>query len=493
MLSRRFFAVMALMLLAEVHAQDELVPEPVAGDADLSIPESAPSPRRNAVQPLEPDRDLARVIELRTAIEEALRRNPFEQVRSNTNAKIDLLKSDLFESFWMPNLSLDLNTSNQRYDRIYSSQNQPTGLSSQVSPNGSLGITIKDYTIFNWGRDYLAYLNDKNILKRDEQRLTEQRRRLRFSVIAQFFALVRAKQFVMIYREQLRLASFIHRLAHEKLQLRKIPAMEYYQTRGEFLRAQTEYQQALFDVGHEEEKLSNLLGDEYRPSYKTVEQLKFTTLGTTPEEAVKQAVETSPAYRDAKLALDNANREYEKTLKDNLPLPKFTLGMGTYQQQFAPNGNNWLHQTNTGRNVELVAAVNMSWTLIGEGGLFNSRVNKRAYLDKRIAEIHYFNTKRELEVRIRTLLRTVRFLEQKVTIADFQNKNARSNYDSTQDNYTAGRTTFPQIKLALDNRVLSEMNSENVKYDHLLKKLELADVMGLDDLPGDNFETLAVR
>ena len=248
MLSRRFFAVMALMLLAEVHAQDELVPEPVAGDADLSIPESAPSPRRNAVQPLEPDRDLARVIELRTAIEEALRRNPFEQVRSNTNAKIDLLKSDLFESFWMPNLSLDLNTSNQRYDRIYSSQNQPTGLSSQVSPNGSLGITIKDYTIFNWGRDYLAYLNDKNILKRDEQRLTEQRRRLRFSVIAQFFALVRAKQFVMIYREQLRLASFIHRLAREKLQLRKIPAMEYYQTRGEFLRAQTEYQQALFDV-----------------------------------------------------------------------------------------------------------------------------------------------------------------------------------------------------------------------------------------------------
>ena len=191
--------------------------------------------------------------------------------------------------------------------------------------------------------------------------------------------------------------------------------------------------------------------------------------------------------------MDNSNREYEKTLKDNLPLPKFTLGMGTYQQQFAPNGNNWLRQTNTGRNVELVAAVNMSWTLIGEGGLFNSRVNKRAYLDKRIAEIHYFNTKRELEVRIRTLLRTVRFLEQKVTIADFQNKNARSNYDSTQDNYTAGRTTFPQIKLALDNRVLSEMNSENVKYDHLLKKLELADVMGLDDLPGDNFETLAVR
>ncbi|MFP5457737.1 MAG: TolC family protein [Bacteriovoracia bacterium] len=494
MTSWRCLALAAsILLVSTVEAQDELGPEPVAGDTDFAVAEPVPSTPQRPTRSLEPERDLARVIELRTAIEEAMRRNPFEQVRINTNAQIDLLKSDLFETFWMPNLTLDLNTSNQRYDRIYKSQSQPQGLGSQVSPNGTFGITIQDYNVFNWGRDYLAYLNDKNTLKREEQKLTEARRRLRFSVIAQYFALVRAKEFVQIYREQLRQASFIHRLAREKLQLRKIPAMEYYQTRGEFLRAQTEYQQSLFDVAHEEEKLSNLLGDEYRPAYKIVEQLKFTTLGTTNDEAIKQAMDTSPAFRDAKLAYENASRSYEKTLKDNLPLPKFTMGLGSYQQQFAPNGNNWLHQTNTGRNVELVAAVNMSWTLLGEGGLFNSRENKRSYLEKRISEIRFYNIKRELEVRIRTLLRTVRFLEQKVTIAEFQDKNARSNYDSTLDNYTAGRTTFPQIKLALDNRVLSDINTENVKYDHLLKKLELADVMGLDDLPGENFETLAVR
>ncbi len=489
----------SLVLFASLSASQASLAQDELSGLDLPAAETdlAPSPstsfRGRLNRAPEANTDAGRVIELRSAIEEALRRNPFEQIRTNTNARIDLDKSDLLESFWLPNVSLDLNASNQRYDRIYSSQGQPDGLSSQVSPTGSFGITIKDYTLFNWGRDYLNYLNSRYTLKREEQRLTEERRRLRFAVIAQYFSVVRAKELVRIYREQLRQASFIHRVAREKLQLRKIPAMEYYQTRSEFLRAQTEYQQSLFDVAHEEERLANLLGDDYRPSYRITERLKFTTLGTTTEEAVKQAYDTSPAYRETKLAYDNANRDYERVLKENLPLPKFTMGLGSYQQQFAPAGNGWLRETNTGRNVEVVAAVNMSWNLIGEGGLFNSRENKRAYLGKRVAEIRFFNTKRELDVRIRTLLRSVKFLEQKVTIADYQDKNARTNYDSTLDNYTAGRTSFPQIKLALDNRVLSEINSENVRYDHLLRKLELADVMGVDDLPGDNFEALAVR
>lgn len=519
----RTWMLVILMLPATLaFAQDELAPDPVPGDFDVSsnetppslpdalppeapVSEAAPTPLpveettpvkingRASARPVEVERDLGRVVELRSVIEEALRRNPFEQVRTNTHARIDLLRQDVIERFWMPNLTLDLNASNHRYDRFYSSQNQATGAGSQVSPDGSFGLSIKEYTVFNWGRDYLQYLNERQILKREEQRLTEARRALRFAVISQFFSLVRAKEIVKIKREQLRQGSFIHRLAREKLQLRKIPAMEYYQTRAEFLRAQTEYQQALFDVGQEEERLANLLGDDYRPAYRTVEQLKYTSVNSTADEALTQAIETSPALRDAKVAYETASRAYERILKENLPLPKFTVGMGTYKQQFGPDGNSWLRSTPTGRNVEMVAAVNMSWTLIGEGGLFNSRANKRAYLDKRIAEIHFYNAKRELEVKLRTILRTIKFLEQKVTIAEFQDKNARSNFDSTLDNYSAGRTTFPQIKLALDNWVISKINTENVKLDHLNKKLELSEAMGLDDLPGENFETLAVR
>ncbi len=488
-----------MMAVVPSHAQEGLGPDPIPGEtfpaeASASMPEALPrdtgAPADNVPVAERPD---ARVVELRSVIEEALRKNPTEQVRHSQNARLDLLKQDLTESFWLPNLTLDFNVSNHRYDRVYTSTQSIPGTASSPSPGGSLGLTVEDYTVFNWGRDYLAYLNTKQNLLREHQRLVEARRRLRFQVIAQYFNLVRVKEFAKIKREQLRQASFIHRLAREKLQLRKVPAMEYYQTRAEFLRAQTEYQQGLFDVGQEEERMANLLGDEYRPAYRPMEQLRFTSVSTSPEEALRHALSTSPSFRDAKVAYETASRAYEKALKDNLPLPKFTLGVGTYAQQFGPDGNTWLRETPTGRDVEMVAAVNMRWTLTGEGGLFNSRVNKLAYLDKRITEIRFYNSKREVEVRLRTLLATLRFLEQKVAVADYQDKNARSNFDSTLNQYTTGRTPFPQIKLALDNWVLSEMNSENVKYEHLLRKLELAEVMGLDDLPGENFETLAVR
>ncbi len=443
----------------------------------------------------EKDKDReGRALDLRSVIEEGFRRNPFEQIRGQQREQIELSKTDVFQKFWLPTVGFELQSSNHRIDRLHQSDNSFAGMGAQQAPNGSLGLVIDEYTVFNWGRDYLQYLNQKQSLNRRNQQLGEARRRLKFSLISQYFNLIRVKEILRIKQEQLRQTSFIHRLAKEKLQLRKIRAQEYYQTRSEFLRSQTEYQQAQFELGLEEEKLANFLGDEYQGSYRSFEQLKYQSLGPTMNEALKFAQEQSQPYRDAKVAYDVASRTYEKTLKDNLPLPKFGVNLGTYRTGFDPNGTTWNFQTtDNNRNVELVASINMRWTLIGEGGFFNTRQNQQAYLSKRISEISFFNTRRELEVKVRTIYKTIRFLEQKVEIAQFQHKNAQSNYDSTLDNYIASRTTYADIKLAIDNLVNSHINTENVKYDHLLKKLELADFMGLEDFPGENFESLATR
>lgn len=435
-----------------------------------------------------------RVLDLRSVLEEGFRKNPFEQIRTQQREQIELLKTDVFQRFWLPTVGLELQTSNHRIDRFRESTQSTPDMGAQQAPNGSLGLVIDEYTLFNWGRDYLQYQNEKQTLNRQNQRLTEARRRLKFSLITQYFNLIRFKEILKIRQEQLRQTSFIHRLAREKLQLGKIKTQEYYQTRSEYLRAQTEYQQAQFEVGLEEEKMANLLGDEYQSTYRSFEQLKYVSLNTSMSEALKLSQEQSVEYRDAKLAYDNASRSYEKTLKDNLPLPKFSLNLGTYRTGFDPQGTTWNFETTSGnRNVELVAGINMRWTIIGEGGFFNSRENQQTYLTKRITEINFFNARRELEVKVRTIYKTLRFLEQKVEIAQFQHKNAQSNYDSALDNYIAGRTTYADIKLSIDNLVNSLINSENVKYDHLLKKLELADFMGLEDFPGENFESLATR
>lgn len=451
------------------------------------------SQKRTNFDEKDPDK-MGRSLDLRSVLEEGFRRNPFEQIRTQQREQIELLKTDVWQRFWLPTVSLELDTSNHRIDRFRESTQSTPAMGAQQAPTGSLGLVIDEYTLFNWGRDYLQYQNEKQTLNRASVALSEARRRLKFSLITQYFNMIRTKEVKRIRQEQLRQTSFIHRLAREKLQLRKIRAQEYYQTRSEYLRSQTEYQESLYDVGLQEEELANLLGDEWRGAYRTTEQLKYVSVNTSMEEALKAAEEQSVDFRNAKLQYDNASRTYEKTLKDNLPLPKFAFNLGTYRTGFDPEGTSWNYETTPGnRNIELVASIDMRWTLLGEGGFFNSRDNQQSFLNKRIAEINFFNTRRLLEVKVRTIYKTLRYLEQKVEIAQFQHKNAQSNYDSVLDNYTGGRATYSDIKLAIDNLVYSHINTENVKYEHLLKKLELADYMGLEDFPGENFEQLAQR
>lgn len=465
--------------------------------AIIEEPDALVAPKRTQVRP-SAAAVVGRNLDLRSVLEEGFRRNPLEQIRGQQREQIDLLKTDLWQSFWLPTVALEMQTSNHRIDRLRESSQSTPAMGAQNAPTGFLGLAIENYTVFNWGRDYLQYQNQKDTLNRANVALGEARRRLKFSLITQYFNFIRIKEVLRIKQEQLRQTSFIHRFAREKLQLRKIRAQEYYQTRSEYLRAQTEYQQARFELGEEEEDLAIVLGDEYRGNYRTTEELKFVTVNTSMDEALRSAQEQSVEYRNAKLLYDNASRSYEKALKDNLPLPRFDLNLGTYRTNFDPQGNSWSYDTspdrlNNNRNVEIVASIDMRWTLLGEGGFFNTRTNKLTFLNKRIAEITFFNTRRELEVKVRTIFKNLRFLEQKVEIAQLQHKNAQSNYDSVLDNYMAGRATYSDIKLAIDNMVLSHINSQNVKYEHLLKKLELADFMGLEDLPGESFETLAVR
>ncbi len=500
------FILLLLVASPWVFAQDDdltflessINSDPTATSSNTPTPSAPKKSRWSITRPQEGNekdgQPQGRVLDLRSVLEEGFRRNPFEQIRGQQKEQIELSKTDVFQKFWFPTVGLELQSSNHRIDRFRKSSASTPSMGAQQAPNGSLGLVIDEYTLFNWGRDYLEYLNDKQVLNRANQQLSEARRRLKFSLINQYFNLIRVKEVMRIKAEQLRQTSFIHRLARQKLQLRKIQTQEYYQTRSEYLRSQTEYQQAQFEVGLEEEKMSNLMGDEYQGSYRSFEQLKFVSINTSMEEALRSAQEQSQQYRDAKTAYDVASRSYEKQLKDNLPLPKFGFNLGTYRTGFDPDGTSWNFETTDGnKNVELVASINMRWTLIGEGGLFNTRDNQRSYLNKRISEINFFNTRRELEVKVRTIYKTVRFLEEKVEIAQFQHKNAQSNYDSALDNYIASRTTYADIKLAIDNLVNSHINTENVKYEHLLKKLELADFMGLEDFPGENFESLASR
>jgi outer membrane protein TolC len=465
---------------------------PMSDDADSdiavssAIEEVSPRKRRSEQENLN---DNSKKLSLRAVIEEGLRRNNLEKARQFSREKNELEWKDNHADFWYPQLSLSLKTDETLVDNLYTDLNANSGTSK--TPNGYVGLGFENYNLFNWGRDYLNYQNNKNTYERRKQQFDEQRRRLRFNLIAQYFNLTRAKRILQIKRLQLRHTSFMHRLAKEKLTLKKVDGQHYLQTKAEFLRAHAEFQQASYDVTEQENKMANLLGDDLTTSYTPTEQLRFVPLTTKKNEAYQYALRQNPEYLDAKVKLENANRDFQRTLKENMPLPRFDLKFGAYKHHFTGAGvYDEAGLENGSRNVELVASINMSWKIFGSGGLFNSRINERSYLDKRIAEIDFTESKRNTSTKVNTFHRQISYLEKQVEANDAFVKNARKTFDRTLDNFISGKTPFAEIKIVLDSLILSETQYESAKYQHMATKLQLADLMGLDDFPGESFEKM---
>jgi outer membrane protein TolC len=436
--------------------------------------------------------DQSKKLTLRAAIEEGLRRNAMEKSRQYKREKNELDFKDQSDNFWFPQLSLKVISNETLVDNFYTDINSNQGTSKTAT--GYAGIGFDDYNLFNWGKDYLEYQNNKATYKRNTQTFNEQRRLLRFNIIAQYFSVVKAKRILQIKKSQLRHTSFMYRLAKEKLTLRKIKYQQYLQSKAEFLRSHGEFQRANYEVTEEENNLALLLGDDLSTTYTPLDYLKFTPMTTKKSESYKFAISKSPQFLEAKKDLENANRSFQKMLKENMPLPRFDLKLGAFRHNFTQSGAfDYQGLDNGSKNVELVASINMTWKIFGSGGLFNSRDTERSYINKRIAEIGFTEAKRNTSTRVNTLYRKIRYLEKQTSANQAFVKNAQKTFDKTLDNFISSKTAFAEMKIVLDSLIMSEQNLEISKYDHMTTKLQLAHLMGVDDFPGESFENMVTK
>jgi outer membrane protein TolC len=434
----------------------------------------------------------SKLISLKDVLEEGLRLNSLQQQRRFQSEILDINWSDDYKDFWYPQLNLTINSDETLVDNLYGDVDDNNGASK--TPNGYVGLEIENYTVFNWGKDYLEYQNSKETYKRQKEILKEQRRALRFDIISNYFNLVRLKKIARANKNQLRQNSFIYRLAKEKLSLKKVGTQQFLQAKSEFLKAHQEYQNSLFFVTEAEQVLAKSIGDDLETTYTPAEELKFKTLTNLPSTSYQFAQEKNPEFLTAKTKLNNANRSFQKALKENMPLPKFDVRFGALRHNFSDSGAQDTFETSPGnKNVELVASINMKWAIFGSGGLFNTNTDKKAYLRKRISEIEYRESKREVKVSVNTLHRKIRFLEKKYEASAALVKSIRKTFDKTLDNYIGSKTSFADTKLTLELMTNSLIEFENAKYEHLFYKLQLARLMGVDDFPGERFEGLVVR
>lgn len=432
-----------------------------------------------------------KALSLSGAIEQALRANYDQNQRDYNQEILDLNWEDTKEAFWLPQLSLNLTTSDQRISQIKAGDEGQVGLPRR--PTGSLSLGIQDYVLFNWGKDYLQYLSDRESFLRSTTRFKEQRRALRHQVIIKYFEVAYLQRLTEIYRRQLRHASFVYRYNKEKVSIRKIGKQEYYQARSEYLRAQNSFQEINNQQRVAEEELAFLLTDDPGTRYLLKDQLDYKRLQMPLEDAEKIAVQNNPEILESTKDVNNAKRDYKIQLRENLPLPTFSVNLGAYRHQFGRGINSTRYDSGlNGNDIDIRASINATWSLTGVGGFFNQRTTDSLAVARQRSFSELAEARHKTLSDIQRAYYRLRTYEQQIRILEASSQTNNRTFDVILENYLNRKTAFINFSDALLEAVSSDAALAQAYYLHTQQKVLLAQEMGIDEFPGKSFEQLGV-
>lgn len=430
---------------------------------------------------------------LNDVIEQGLRKNYDQNIRAQRNEVNELEWQGAKSAFWMPELKINLTTTPQRISTLHRSSRTPT-TPTATTPTGTLGLSLGDYTVFNWGKDYALYLNTKSVYERTRETFDESRRELKLDLISNYFTLMSMKNIEKIRQDQLRQASFVYRLNKEKITIGKTSKQDYYQARSEYLKAQNDYHDAKLQSDIADENMSYLIADDIGTKYIISEILDYRRIKISLEDTLKLAIQRNPTLLNGKTSLAVAEREYDVALKENMPLPKFSVNLGAYNKRFGPTTNRTVYETYGGSgNVELVASVNATWALTGEDGLFNSNKIALSRMSKEIAYRELDKNRHFTNSYVRQTYQNILSLQNQILILEARLPSLQKSFDTILENYLGGRTKYNDFHLALVELTDTKILFEQTRLNHLKEKLTLAKLAGLEDFPGENFEQLATR
>ena len=103
-------------------------------------------------------------ISLKAAIQQGIQKNHGVGMRDHQRGILNLTWEGQWSAFWLPNINFTMSVDPYRILRIRNSTDLAGAQSKHTG--GNLALDFGDYTVFNWGKDYLAYLNDKQNFKK---------------------------------------------------------------------------------------------------------------------------------------------------------------------------------------------------------------------------------------------------------------------------------------------------------------------------------------
>lgn len=464
---KKFFLLSTLCL--KIYSQDLYVQELIDTNEDLNR--------------------IRKVVTLNEVIEQGMRKNFGENIRKNNEYIIQNNIEDNKESFYLPKLSLTLDATTQRIGSL-NRQEDTSGLRSKI-PTGSFGLEMGDYSIFNWGKDYLAYQNEKEDLEREKEQLKEKSREFRQNLIILFTKNIYLQEVVRIKKEQLRNSSFVYRLNREKVTQSKTTKHDYYQSRSEYLRAQQEYFEAKLSAQQANESLAEAIDDSPGTMYIIEQVARHEKVKLTLDGSIQLAKKNAPFIKDAFVKENIATREYEIALKDNMALPKISVDLGTYKHRFSQSDSSTNFQNSAGaRNLEVVAVVSAKWNIFGDGGVFNRRKLANSRLEKENSTWDHRSAKRNVELLIANIFQDFSNSHDLIKILEARVPSQKKTMELSLNNYIDGKGKYTDFHLSLMEYDQAQIRLEELKWNYLRNKILLAQIIGLEELPGESFDTL---
>ncbi len=429
-----------------------------------------------------------KTINLNIVLEQGMRKN-FDEINRKSQSEILLNNlKDTKAQFWYPNLNLSLTTEGQRVATI--KEGSDDNRTSKV-PEGSFGLEVEDYTIYNWGKDYLSFQNSSDTIKRSQELLKEESREFRQTLIVQYIKLLYLNEVVKLKKSQLRNASFVYRLNREKVPLKKVSKHGYYQSRTDYLRAQDEYYEAKLSLDQESEVLAQLINDPYGIKYIFEQDFGYDKIKLSRSGALKIAMKNSPLIKDALLDTEVARRTYEISKRDNLPLPKFSIDLGSYKHKFGSDSST-RYRTDAGNSIEVVASVNATWSIYGDGGLMNRRKLANSRLGHEVAKTTFKSTRRSVEKQISDIYHQLKSIQDRLKIFKALVPSSKNRLDLSLDRYLERKGSYTDFHLALYDSFNYQIEEILLRWSYFNLKVELAKLIGLEDLPGEQFEQVII-
>ncbi|MBI2606173.1 MAG: TolC family protein [Deltaproteobacteria bacterium] len=442
-----------------------------------------------------PSADLAEEITVESAIAKAMRNNPTIVGRRLQQELNEIAYDNAWENMYLPKITLS-STVRSAYTVDQVPGSAARGSSPDIgksnlnhgTPASRAALSLGEYTLYNFGKDRDAYQMAKLTAERSRQNIKEVERDVRFSVINAIYGLMTKQDLLDISQRSVDQAEAVYELIKSRIPLGKAQESDLASAEVDLLNAKNKLLEDETTYTQSTWALNNVLGDPIGHKYLIKAKIKFNKLKMKLEDAIRIYKETSPGVRDAKVALEQARITLRIAKKNFLPLPTVTFSGVTLGYDMGPRQSAKVRES-TGSpsgNLDVSASVNFTIPLTGDGGIFNGRARRAAEISEEQAEIALRVAGNSTEIAVRSAYTQIVQQESTIKNAEEIFRKAASVFDASLKTLQSG-TGFDRLDLkdAISSLRSAEQNYTSAILAHYNQEIELAKLIGVDELPED--------